>query len=95
MDDCSVCDESAEYVCTSCNILLCKDHRVMHEKSKKKELNIKQFGTNPNLEKLSKILKKLFLTIKATGECEERILQETAALIEKIQSMCLYALNIV
>ena len=93
MDDCSVCDESAVYACTSCNIFLCKDHRVIHERSKKKEHTIKELGTNLNPEKLSKILEKLFLKIKAIGECEERIVQETAALIEKIQSMCINALN--
>ena len=92
MDDCSVCDNSAVYICTSCNILLCKDHRDIHE-SRKKEHKTKQLSVNLNPEKLSKIVEKLFLKIKAIGECEERIVQETAALIEKIQSMCINALN--
>ena len=94
MDDCSLCDESAVYICTSCNILLCKDHRDIHE-SRKKEHKTKQLSVNLNPEKLSKIVEKLFLKIKAIGECEERIVQETAALLKKIQSMRLYALNIV
>ena len=94
MEECSVCDISARYICTTCNIHLCEDHQVVH-KSKKKDHNFHQLGIELNSEEIAKIVENLSLKIKIAGECQVRIMQETITLIKKIQSICMNAINTV
>ena len=93
MEECSVCDVRALCVCTTCKINLCKDHRVLHEKTKKGEHNFENFAKSLSSEEIIKIAKNLSLKIITADKCKARIIQETKELIEKIQNFCTQALS--
>ena len=52
-------------------------------------------GFQLDSHKTSKIIENLSLKIKTADDCQVKILQETKALIVKIQSMCMEAVKIV
>ena len=93
MEECSVCDATALHVCKSCPIILCNDHKITHENSKKGEHIFESIGLQLNSYQISKILENVSLKLKAAYNCKVTVLEETEVLIEKIQSMCTEAIK--
>ena len=82
MEECSVCDETALYVCKTCEMFLCKEHKVMHEKRKKGLHIIENLWFKLTPHQISIIIKSLTLKIRAATDCQVKVLQETEAYIK-------------
>ena len=94
MNDCTVCDKAGWYICRSCKINLCKDHKSMHEKSKKGDHICEKANINLTSEHIVKIVENLSGKIKAVNDCRSRIINATIALIDKIQAMSAQAIKL-
>ena len=82
------------YACINCKILMCEDDREMHAK-RRPDHDFERAKIKLVHDELVKIVENLSLKIKKADECQEKIIQETEALIEKIQSMRRDALEII
>ena len=94
MNDCMVCDKHAWHICTSCRMYLCKDHKSVHEQSKKGDHICQKASINITSEYRAKIAENLSTKIKAVNNCRLKIVNTTIALIDKIQTMSNQALRI-
>ena len=88
MEDCVVCCVRAVYICKPCNGAFCKEHKVLHEKSKIKVHNFEEIGISLDSGSLDKIVENLTFKINKVKEFKERIAFETCSLILKIEELC-------
>ena len=95
MEKCAICDRSELYQCNACNVILCEEHKILHEQSMDGKHVFVNIGKRLNSEEIANILKKLTMKIKLAGECQVLILKETNNLIRKIKSMCMLSINII
>ena len=94
MEDC-LCGEKAAYLCSSCKVFICEEHKDLHEKNKKKAHVFEEIFKHPDSSKPKRIVENLILKISLMKRLKEIIVLETETIIEKIESLCMNALDAV
>lgn len=92
MRNCVVCEEISSYECTFCKQFLCKVHRIEHHQIQA-EHKLEKIRTKLTAQNTKRLKKNLLSKILATKQCTNQIIQETECLIDRIQSMCIHAVN--
>ena len=81
MEDCVVCCVRAVYICKPCNGAFCKEHKILHQKGKKREHVFKKLGKKFSAQQLAEIVEKLSSNIKVTDQCRTKIIEESMKLL--------------
>ena len=94
MKEC-VCGERAYYSCRPCKAIVCKEHKIMHEKGKQRKHIFNRLGKKFTAQQLAKIGENLSLRIKIVNECRNTILEDSRRLLAKITRLSMHALDII
>ena len=94
MSECN-CGERAYCVCESCQVSVCKEHKILHQKGKMREHVFKKIGKKFSAQKLAEIVENLSSNIKVTDQCITKIIEESRKLCAEITNLCTQALGII
>ena len=88
MEECITCGRKALYTCKPCNALFCEEHKTIHEMNTKRLHIFEVLKLRLDSSQTARIVENLTLKINKVKEFQERIVQETTALIQKIGELC-------
>ena len=93
MEDCALCCQKSRYMCRTCKISLCKQHKLLHQQKKSKDHTFQSLGVKLSPLQISRIHEDLSLKMNITLQCEMHILKETQQLIGIIQTLSTQVLS--
>ena len=94
MNEC-ICGERAYCVCESCQVSVCKEHKILHKKEKTREHAFKKFGKKFSAQQLAEIVENLSSNINVADQCITKIIEESRKLCVEIINQSTQALGII
>ena len=94
MNEC-VCGERSYYFCESCQAAICKEHKILHEKGRRREHIFKKLGKRLTAQQLARIAANLSSKINTVSVYENKILIESRRLLAKITNITTEALDMI
>ena len=94
MNEC-ICGERAYCVCESCQVSVCKEHKILHKKGKMREHVFKKFGKKFSAQQLAEIVENLSSNINVADQCITKIIEESRKLCVEIINQSTQALGII
>ena len=94
MKEC-VCGEPGIYLCQPCQVIVCNEHKTMHEKGKQRAHIFDKLGKKLTTQQLSEFVENLSSKFQIAHECEKEVYNITERTIEKIRNLSMQAIGII